>query len=613
MARDTAEVIEQLMSQSNFTIMLYEIQVKDTGSCSVVGSVVTDTTKTWIANEWTADTAIFTDVEGSRFIITGNTATTITVTGTPVEGEYTVERWFFLSSHIEDLTSEGKPGSITFGEDEFTRPKVYRPYPINHKMLHDHELGKFPQLQVSIYNPGTEAFSAYYDLDEFDFYSLFERYSALRGNVFNIIIGFIDSAGDIITNPDTANILNSFTIMSGDITRDLITFTLSSLGNFSDKKIPTRTFSKTTCSWIYKGDKCLYQSSDSTLTTPITVCNKLLKSHTFNTGGVVLHHEGAEVYFTTQEIEADMLSYVLGCIVESPKVQYLWRITAVNIVTGANPGTQLTITSKNNGKCLSDYLDSSVTDLVRVNIYEKECCFGHTDTGTLTTQSPSFGRKYLRGYCKYNELTFNGDFSAIGDSEALTQWAPTGDVTVASGYAFIVGAATLSQQIYDQYKKELPTDPDENLYDLPLETGKMFNLVFRYYGASIVSDQSRSMSYTLTANMDGTLYYWNATSDLFQTGSTSNSIELHPYQRRLGISSYTAKQKEYIRYFKFDEYISSVKLIAGSTSVVREINLSVSVPAGAEVVFNYISCVLHNQFERFGGFPSIPTTRFWYF
>ena len=610
MARDTAEVIEQLMSQTNFTLMLYEIQVKDTGLCSVVGSTITDTTKTWITHEWETDTTIFTDVEGSRFIITDNTDTTITVAGVPVEGEYTVERWFFLSSHIEDIDVVGKPASITFGEDEFTRPKIYSPYPINHKMLHDHELGKFPQLQVSVYNPGTEAFSAYYDLDEFDFYSLFERYDALRGNIFNIIVGFIDSSGDIIIDPDTANILNSFTIMNSDITRDLITFTISSLGNFSDKKIPARTFSKTTCGWVYKGDKCLYTSSDSTLTTPITVCNKLLKSHTFDRGGLELYHEGAEVYFTTQEISTDMQSYVLGCIVESPKVPYLWRITAVTIVAG---GTRLTITSKNNGKQLSDYLDDSVTDMVRVNIYEKECCFGHTDTGTTFTQTPSYGSRYLRGYCKYNELAFNGDFSAIGDTETIPQWSPTGDVTVASGYAFIVGAATISQQLYYQYKKTGPTDPDENLYDLPLETGKMFNLVFRYYGASIVSGETRSISYTLTANMDGTTYYWNATSNIFQIGSTSNSIELHPYQRRLGISNYTAEQKEYIRYFKFDEYISSVKLIAGSTSRVREMNLSISIPAGAEVVFNYVSCILHNQFERFGGFPSIPTTRFWYF
>ncbi len=67
MGRDTVEVIEQLMSQHIFTILLYEIQVKDVGTCTVGGggSTITDTSKTWIASEWATNTAIFTDKDGT--------------------------------------------------------------------------------------------------------------------------------------------------------------------------------------------------------------------------------------------------------------------------------------------------------------------------------------------------------------------------------------------------------------------------------------------------------------------------------------------------------------------------------------------------------------------
>jgi len=611
MARDTTEVLEQLMSQNMFTVLLYEIQVKDTGTCTVIGTTITDSTKEWFSSEWATDTAIFTDVNGDTFTVVSNTATTLVLNDTPADGEFTIERWFYLSSHIEDIDLEGKPATITYGTDSFGRVKEYIPYPVDHKLIYDHELGKFPQLRVSVYNPGSEAFSAYYDLEAFDFYSLFERYDAFRGNTLKLFIIFIDSTGEIITSPSDANIENYFTIMTSDVKRDAITFTVSSLGNFADKKIPARIFSKITCGWVYKGNKCLYQSSDPSLTTSITRCNKLLRSHVFQSAaeedtsvlkpGVSLHYESGEgtyAFSFSEEgegVPADMEDYVLGCIVETPIVQYLWRVTAVD-------DSILTIQSHTNSKRLNEFLDAD--DNVKVNIYEKECCYGHADTGTLVATNPLFDNTEKRGYCKYNDLVYNGDFNTFGDYDPLSQWDTTGTISVRSGYAFLEGLVTMEQDLYDA------ATPDD---DLPLDTGKKLNLLFRYYGASLENGVDKNLFWTFRANI-GVTRYWNATTKAFQIAPVINSIPLKPYNQRLGIADYTDAQKDDIRYLKFDEYVDTIILESGvSTAEVDDIHLTIATPTNSEVVFNYVSCIVFNQFERFGGFPGIPTSRFWYF
>ncbi len=407
-----------------------------------------------------------------------------------------------------------------------------------------------------------------------------------------------------------ANIINNFTIINSDIGRDNITFTVSSLGNFADKVIPARTFSKVTCGWIYKGDKCLYTSSDPSLSTSISRCNKLLRSYAFKGKQITLSNPGpggGNDFTLTSAISEDMEDYILGCIVETTTAPYLWRITAVN-------GTVLTITSYRNSIPLNRYV---VDGAVQVNVYEKECCFGHSDTGTLVVNNPAYGNKFLRGFCKYNDLVFNGDFNNLVGANSLERWTITpseqGAIELVYGYAFITRPVTLEHQLYDNYVKILPTDPDVVPVTFPLETGKRFNLVFRYYGASTVSGESRSMYYRLSANMGGTVYYWNATTKSFQLGTLLNAIPLRSYNQRLSIENFSDEQKREIRFLKFDEYISSIVFSYGSATEVREINLFIQIPSGAEVAFNYISCILQNQFERFGGFPAIPTTRFWYF
>jgi hypothetical protein len=263
----------------------------------------------------------------------------------------------------------------------------------------------------------------------------------------------------------------------------------------------------------------------------------------------------------------------------------------------------LTITSYSNNHALSEY-KSDIDNSVQVNVYEKECCYGHSDTGPTSVYPPAYDDVETMGFCKYNDLTYNGDFSDIGTGDPLEPWNSTGSISVKNGYAFINGAASLSQQLYD------PTAPD---IKYSLETGKKFNLVFRYYGASTSSGVTKTMSYTLSAVIGGGTRYWNASTKTFG-GSVSNEITLRPFTQRLGISSYSDDQKDMIKYFKFDEYITTIDLrYGGSTGNVGNINLAIVTPSGSEVVFNYISCIMHNQFERFGGFPGTPTSRFWYF
>lgn len=62
----------------------------DTGKSTAVGvNFLTDTTKKWIVNEW-ANFKLY-DYVGTEFAITSNTATVLTVVGTPVAGPATVD------------------------------------------------------------------------------------------------------------------------------------------------------------------------------------------------------------------------------------------------------------------------------------------------------------------------------------------------------------------------------------------------------------------------------------------------------------------------------------------------------------------------------------------
>jgi len=617
MARETAEVIEQLMSQNIFTVLLYEVQLIDRGlgAFAAVGDdyVLTDTTKTWITNEWLNDSAILTDVEGQRFVIGSNTDTTITVTPgglVPASGEYTIERWFYLTSHLENLDSDGTPATITYGEDEFSRSKLYLPYPINHNMLHDHELGRFPQMQISLYNPGSEAFSAYYNLEAYDFYSLFERYSALRGNRINITIIFIDDDGDIVTDPTTMNIENQFTIIKSDIKRDKISFTLTSLGNFNEKKIPTRTFSKATCGWVYKGNECGYTHSDSTLTTTLSSCNKLLKSHVFSLddGELELTPVALQQYQFTlphdKAIAEDMESHVLGSTVECTTINYLWRVTAVI------DAFTLEIKSYGNTRRLLDQV-STETGKVTVNIYEKECCFGHADVGTLQIQSTYANNANYLGFCKFNDIVFNGDFNTLGlygGTLKLLVWLPVGSLSAHKSYVFGTGATSLTQLSY------LNGVPETNI---PLETGKKFAFIIRYYGANTINDSvDRYLTYTIRSSIGGTTRSWDATtSTLIDAPAFPNQVKLRPFTERLGIADFDNKQKEEVRFVLFDEVLTVVdfQTIAPLATNIFNISIQIETPANTEIVYNYVAMIMYNQFERYGGFPSIPTSRYWFF
>lgn len=61
----------------------------DYGSGTGTASTMTDTTKSWTVDQW-KDNYVLIDSLGIAFVITANTATALTVSGTPTTGEYTI-------------------------------------------------------------------------------------------------------------------------------------------------------------------------------------------------------------------------------------------------------------------------------------------------------------------------------------------------------------------------------------------------------------------------------------------------------------------------------------------------------------------------------------------
>lgn len=624
----SAAVIAELMGQKTYPVLLYEIELKDEGEGTFAGGVVmTDTSKDWIASEWNVTSASLTDANGHAYEVLSNTATTITIVadGTdPTDGEYILRRWFYLSDHVEELSSTGLPEPIEFGVDDLGRAKVYLPYPIKLKMISDHEVGSFPQINIDLLNPGSELISDYYELARFDFYQHFERYSALRNNIVNVIIVFLDENGDLITDDSYAvKLVNQFIITQTAISRDQITCTVDSLGNLARKKIPYKTFSKVTCEHVYKDRLCGHIQSTH-LGSPIATCNKRLRSHVFGKDDPVeVTYTGSGSWYslpdTFQLTTADQRDAVIGSIVESAKASYLWYISDCSYSGGF---TRIELSQYASGTPASgvfslypNYTDDN--NCAMVNILEKECCMGHNNTGRLYCYSyyyfnPNDTR--TRGYCKPNDLIINGDFDSLNSGfGSLFGWESTGNIdltdAIDGGVLYVNASGLLSSFAMEQRCYYTAGDVDMEPANLLLG-GAALNFIVRYYGTDAVISQNARLQYQIDVSGGIGTRYWNNTTRTWAVASTWNSLDLRPYNER------AFYKKDITKYIKMDEHVTQIPLTVGTTAINR---ITVRFRAGAfyslgrsYIAIDYVALQQHNQHERFGGFPGIPTSKFWF-
>ena len=339
-----SDLLQRLLDVQSFPVYLYELEIKDSGLMVYdTGEGVNDgnspftmqdTSQYWVTYEWYDTTATLTDKNGTEYA--GGTFTNtlnqlvITTDTRPPDGQYTLSRWIYLAQFSEEFLGaydsppdyDSYDGTYPAGYAPITfNSKDYRPYSIAHSASHDYELGQFPTISLDVANPGAEFFN---------FYSAFERFKGFKGSTVNILMVFVNSAGEPITD-DCVSITDKYVITQTTVTPEVFKFTLQSLGNLSSKSIPTRTFSKTTCSWVYRDSRCKNTSLETTRPseTDLTTCNKLFQSNiatdiTMTYVGLAL---GAEVWDISDTFPDLEINSLIGCMIQCKQAKYLWEIT----------------------------------------------------------------------------------------------------------------------------------------------------------------------------------------------------------------------------------------------------------------------------------------------
>ena len=197
-------LIEQLLGVKSWPVFFYEIQIKDEGKGTAGTGTFTADDKAWDDNEWITDTAFnnasFTDRDGTTFTISDNSDDTLTLSGTPVTGDFELKRWLYLASYSEGYVGTYLP--VVYNS------KSYLPYPVKIGNLGSYELGQFPQISLSMPNPGVQVL---------DVYRALEKYNGLRGCTVNIITAFIDENGDLYDDVDI-QLIDQFIIQHPTIT-----------------------------------------------------------------------------------------------------------------------------------------------------------------------------------------------------------------------------------------------------------------------------------------------------------------------------------------------------------------------------------------------------------
>jgi phage-related protein len=661
------DLIAQLMSYKTYTIILYDIELKDYGAASFSGTTMTDTSdiaKTWITNEWANDTSYLTDMNGNSYKILSNTATTVEIVieigdPTPANGDYSIHRWFNLVQHVETLDhSTGEYDLIEYGTDQFGRTKNYIPYPIEHKTLEETELGKFPQITLEMFNPGAEVIAKYYNLSDFDFFGHFERYKGLQGNTVLVTIAFIDNNGELIT--DTAvQLSTSFTIISSQLSSKTIRLILSSYGNLAEKKIPGRIFTKRVCSYIYKDTNCAFTSTyiSPTEILDLPKCNKAFRTFAFGNENANMAIKKVDNFPTTKvyqlpatinaEDQTEFEESLYGCVVEYKSAPYLWRIT--NVDASADP-IEITIDTFEDGgvtlySVLSEDEQAETNPVAEVSIIEKECCIGHSDVGSKYIYGLNAFNQAKGPYCFPNDLVYNGDFSNIKhlneihslDGWTITPESPAIQATNMSDGILLIDATNdqveMTQTIYrrSEILQHVVSGAEEPLSVRSprlLEHGKTLTFIVNHYSAAIESPSPAAViDYRLKvtqvawipAPLPGhasfSYKYWDSSTKTWSSDNTTyNSIDIRPATQTLGLDIVTGADYSDFRFFKFDNYVENIPIInafASTANPIHEVELKLRFTQVTSLL-DYISVQLYNQFERYGGFPSIPTSKHWF-
>jgi len=594
-------LIEQLLGVKSWPVFFYEIQIKDEGKGTAGTGTFTADDKAWDDNEWITDTAFnnsaFTDRDGTSFTISANSDDTLTLSGTPVTGDFELKRWLYLASYSEGYVGTYLP--VVYNS------KSYLPYPVKIGNLGSYELGQFPQISLSMPNPGVQVL---------DVYRALEKYNGLRGCTVNIITAFIDANGDLYDDTDI-QLIDQFIIQQPTITNTTVTFNLQNFGNLADKKIPSRTYSKLTCGFIYQDENCKNNSS-------IASCNKLLSSYLFQ--NETLTHVAENRFSTVQDL-SQYDDSLIGCKVEFGKenmslANYLWEITEFDntSLTPPSPPHTLTISNTSGTKILSDYVNTEGT--VIVNIIDKFSCKGHVDSGNLDTPmwtDDDPGMTEVDPVKEKGNILIQNHFG-LGN----TLWTKSGETQISMGDddGLKISKTLGSQSIYVQQDFNIVAGSDKP----QIELGHNYILYLRYYGYSLGINAS-SFRVWIRFTYKSTSYFFNFTTKLWEIGAAflgTNSVQIplrsNAYQIEFNLNNLTPQNV--IRNIQQDEYLCMIPINIISTGnppyVISDCIVRIGSLPSDTATFNVMikSFGLYRfiQTEHYGGFPAMPMSRLWY-
>jgi len=582
-------LLEELLAVQSWPVLLYDIQIMDKGAgTSPAANQFTCTEKAYDTNEWQTavgvNDAVLTDELGNTFTIGAHAAgdTLTNLSGTPEDGDFVLSKWLYLASMPAEYV--GSYTRITYNSKE------YLPYPINHGAFEDHELGSFPQVSLNLYNPGTQII---------DLYRTFEKYNGMRGSVVYITTVFVDTSGTIYADTD-ATIVDKFIINSSTITESQVVLEMQSTGNLSDKKIPARHYSKTTCDYVYKGPKCKYAG-------PITACNKLYSSTII--ARQKCSHLGGEVFEVPSDVTLPGSDALVGCKVivedigtfDTLSNDYIWEITT-------NTDTQFTTSSGSMLRTLSQYASGGY---VVLSIIDKESCLGHTDTGRrqapqwLVSEEDSTPRVEV----EKGNLIVDGGFSR-GYTAA---WSKTtgGGMTIdmtERGVRFEKTTALQSGSLVQAGNYTYSHDSPER--------SQTYQFYMQYYGYTISGSPSTGLiTIHVGFNYGGSYRWYNFDNQTWSTvkASQANDILLRTSDYKTDFSD------DFESHIKPDEYSAMVytnwsggssPYVASDVYLQIESSLLDNVRYACKIyrigLFKYI------PYEHAGVFTGIPTTRLWF-
>jgi len=601
MPRTTSEsLITQLTSLTSFPVFLYEIELLDNGEADSVTEIgegiyrLEDATKGWVVDEWPVDGAEIVDIDGNSYSITSNTSTQVTFTASsePIMTEYTLRRWFYLAQFVDGYT--GAYSTILYNTHS------YIPWPIEHSATQDYEIGKFPSISIDIFNPGPEIINFYSDL---------ERYNGLRGCRVNIIMVFVNDSGEIITGSEM-KLINEFLIEQTIVNPKQIKFKAQSLGNLPDKRIPKRSYSKLTCTWVYKDSRCAYNGT-------ISSCSKQFKS-LIGKEVVIEYGETAgdkEVWYIVDSTFFKESADLSGNLVESSEHNAIWQIDSSGY---GDDITSIVFDTDTNPISPRDLKPLLAHPRLTVDIIDKYCCYGHNQPGRKRIYNHSYLCLLQRSILIPNDLVVGGNFDTLESQWGVTLLAKILCMSSISGFLAMDtsehGPCTLHQRVYDAQTEDCIGDQtthaamilDKEMRLLPLTP---LELAIKYYGWSINEGHTSVFVYKILLNGG---WSYNASTDEWEYSLSPSEQVWNPIECRS--SEYATES--FNRLFKFDDYIIQFQL-----PNVLPVLLAVYLRFGNEgewdtnnesiVILDYVALRLNLQSERFGGFPAIPTSQYW--